>query len=634
MGGIVSARPSVQSQSSLSARRTTVWKKQESFADMKARFVADGSLPPDVSDEYIELRQILSEPVCQRYLGDFAKKQFSQETFFSWIDIQEYRSIPTYDYRRSKLTHIYKKYIKADSILNLGCIEDEEREGVRELVERAREDKKILTNSSLNSIQHKIFMDMYKSTFLPFRLSEHYKAMKSEMNEVFNHVTMEDFDLFEKLGEGGFAKVVRVRKRTTGKYYALKVQRKKDLVEMYLDDPTRLETEKTVFAACHHPFIVNLDYALQSRTCALLVLSLANAGNLQDMINTSASNRVPSARVVFYAAEVVLALGHLHDLKMMYRDLKPSNVLLCEDGHIQLADMGGVADCGGSVLSKGDHDPRLMKDRQGKGRRRSIMGTHGYMAPEMVKLMGQKRYERVGYTELIDYWSLGVTIFKLLCGTRPFDKKKFEKIRENQEQQDKDKTNKEYEMLKQEIVYPSYFTKEEKSFIEGLLKVEESERLGSKGVDDLKGHPYFSNIDWDKLIQKHVIPPFMPAPKMYPTRPAFHSFEDMLSTLAKERLASGQEDVDWKEGIDGRDVPLFDTWDFISPHTLKVEMGIAGEMEAHDTNFKVQQVMGGAVATSPSDQKQGLVGRVVGSLSPKVVSQALSPQNKARRLSK
>ena len=139
---------------------------------------------------------------------------------------------------------------------------------------------------------------------------------------------------------------------------------------MYLDDPTRLETEKTVFAACHHPFIVNLDYALQTRTCALLVLGLANSGNLQDMINTSKNYRVPHDRVVFYAAELVLALSHLHDLKMMYRDLKPSNVLLCEDGHIQLADMGGVADCGGSVLSKGEHDPRLMKDRTGKGRRR------------------------------------------------------------------------------------------------------------------------------------------------------------------------------------------------------------------------------------------------------------------------
>ena len=287
-----------------------------------------------MSDEYVELRQILSEPVCQRYLGDFAKKQYSQEAFFGWIDIQEYRSIPTPDYRRSKLTHIYKKYIKADAILNLGSIDEEDRALVLDLVEKARSDKTALRTDTLDKIQHKIFMDMFKSTFIPFKSSGHYTAMKTEMSDIFNKVTMEDFDLFEKIGEGGeatpasmarpgvgvptpaiissnqqhppfppttgFAKVIRVRKKSTGKYYALKVQRKKDLVEMYLDDPKRLETEKTVFASCHHPFIVDLDYSLQTDTCALLVLGLANAGNLQDIINEAKDNRVGMDRVIFY----------------------------------------------------------------------------------------------------------------------------------------------------------------------------------------------------------------------------------------------------------------------------------------------------------------------------------------------
>ena len=168
--------------------------------------------------------------------------------------------------------------------------------------------------------------------------------------------------------------------------------------------------------------------------------------------------------------------------------------------------------------------------------------------------------------------------------------------------------------------------------------MEESERLGSKGADDLKGHPYFSNIDWDKLIQKHVIPPYMPAPKMYPTRVAFQNFDDMLDTLAKQLKVSGHEDCNWKEEIDSRDFSLFDTWDFISPHTLKVEMGIAGEMEAHDTNFKVQQVMGGAVGKSPGDQGKGLMGKVMGSLSPNLGSPKnsrrglMSPKNGERKL--
>jgi len=89
----------------------------------------------------------------------------------------------------------------------------------------------VLNKSSLNDVQHKIFMDMFKSTFIPFLSSPEFKEMKKAMAETFNRVTMDDFELFDMIGEGGFAKVIRVRKKTTGKYYALKVQRKKDLGE-------------------------------------------------------------------------------------------------------------------------------------------------------------------------------------------------------------------------------------------------------------------------------------------------------------------------------------------------------------------------------------------------------------------
>ena len=295
------------------------------------------------------------------------------------------------DYRCSKLNHIYKKYIAHGAVLELGILDDEERSSIKNLIEQAKKDKGVVKSSSLDKIQHKIFQDMYQSTYYRFKKSDEYIEMKRLMKESINRVTMDDFELFDILGEGGFAKVIKVRKKTTGKYYALKVQRKKDLLEMYIDDPERLETEKSVFAACHHPFIVNLDYSLQTKSCALLVLGLATCGNLQDVIDNSPQCRVEQSRVCFYAAEMVLALSHLHDLCLMYRDLKPSNVLLCEDGHIQLADMGGVADCGGAVLSRGGIDPRLMTDQNGKFRRRSIMGTQGYMAPEMVKLLHQKR---------------------------------------------------------------------------------------------------------------------------------------------------------------------------------------------------------------------------------------------------
>ena len=185
-------------------------------------------------------------------------------------------------------------------------------------------------------------------------------------------MTVDDFEFFDNIGSGGFAEVYRVRKKTTGKFYAMKIQRKIDLVETFCDDPWRLNSEKTVFAACHHPFIVNLDYAIQTSNCAVLVLGLAGAGTLQDVIHSYPDRRVELKRVVFYSAEIILALKHLHSLNLMYRDLKPSNVLLNEDGHCQLADMGGVADCGGSVLAKADgqSDPRLIRGQDGRSRRR------------------------------------------------------------------------------------------------------------------------------------------------------------------------------------------------------------------------------------------------------------------------
>jgi len=147
-----------------------------------------------------------------------------------------------------------------------------------------------------DSVQHKIFIDMYKNTFLNFVKSKQWEKLQIKRKDMYNNVQVEDYDFFEKLGSGGFASVIRVRKKTTGQFYAMKVQRKMDLVETFCDDPRRLNSEKAVFAACHHPFIVNLDYSIQTPTCAILILGLANAGNLQDVINSYENKQVEVKR--------------------------------------------------------------------------------------------------------------------------------------------------------------------------------------------------------------------------------------------------------------------------------------------------------------------------------------------------
>jgi serine/threonine protein kinase len=144
----------------------------------------------------------------------------------------------------------------------------------------------------------------------------------------------------------------------------MKTQLKSALVETYSDNPSRLDSEKTVFAVCHHPFIIDMDYAFQTEGHAILVLGLATAGDLQEAIDNAPENRLEENRVVFYAAEIALALAHLHDLHLMYRDLKPCNVLLNEDGNIKLADMGGVADFGGDVFYTEEEKEKMVAPKE------------------------------------------------------------------------------------------------------------------------------------------------------------------------------------------------------------------------------------------------------------------------------
>ena len=177
----------------------------------------------------------------------------------------------------------------------------------------------------------------------------------------------------------------------------MKIQTKKGLLECYSDDPWRADFEKQAFASCQHPFIVNLDYAFQTDRFAIMVLGLATAGDLQQALNKSPNECLPEKRVQFYSAEIVLALIHLHQMGLMYRDLKPTNVLLNADGHIQLVDLGGVVDAEGKTLGqyneaqglapvfaqKFGHDKKNAALRRPSrhiktpARRHSIMGTFG-----------------------------------------------------------------------------------------------------------------------------------------------------------------------------------------------------------------------------------------------------------------
>jgi serine/threonine protein kinase len=525
-----------------------------------------------------------------------------------WIDIQEFKSIPTEDYRRSKALHIYHKYIKPNAVLQVGGLSEEEMNMYRDLIEKSKTTKELLTELFFNKVQLRCFKEIYQNIYVPFKSSEAFKEMNSTVREKYNNVKFDDFEYYRKLGEGGFGLVVHCKKKSTGKHYAMKIQTKKGLLECFADDPWRVDFEKQAFAKCQHPFIVNMDYAFQNETLAIMVLGLGSAGDLQKALNNSPHFRLAESRAQFYTAEIVLALAYLHEIGLMYRDLKPSNVLLNADGHVQLVDLGGVVDESGKVLGKSnqvsDIAPffskvaekiRSVEDIQevsnsaepSPKRRLSIMGTFGYMAPEMVIMLSQTSKQKIGYNHMVDWWSLGVTLYKLLVGCIPFSENnltKFFDMVSSTTALELENRGTEYSILFQDIDYPDYLSPSAKDIIGKLLDVNEQTRLGVKGVDTIKDHPFFNGIDWHLLEQKHLEPPVVPTSSVLSEKVTYTNHEEMLKSLNKE---------DWVY-----DTPLpseqkyFASWDFLSFHTLKIEFGIAHEMEQYDKSFKVRSLLG------------------------------------------
>lgn len=515
------------------------WKILPSSVEARKKFEADGTLTKNSDPGQLELRTLLDDPHAQpvifKYVTEVAK---AQDLFLCWMDILEFKKIPSEGFRRTTAMTIYNKYIKPDAALVIGDIEMAERERYKNELDASKENPHIISSRFFDKVQTKCFTGLYYNVYLPFKQTNEYLTLTKQLQERYNNVKLNDFEYFSKLGEGGFGFVVHCRKKSTGRHYAMKLQTKKGLLECFADDPYRADFEKQAFATCQHPFIVNLDYSFQTESLAIMVLGLATAGDLQRALNKAPEERLNEDRVRFYVAEIVLALSYLHQMGLMYRDLKPNNVLLHEDGHIQLVDLGGVADEYGLTLGKqqdysgaiplfsqhfgkedgnagghknyysvaGEEKEEEELNNGGRApkpkRKLSIMGTFGYMAPEMVIMLSQASYEKTGYTYAVDWWSLGVTMFKLLTGYRPFTDDNFntfvemattmnQLVREHCD-------SPEYAILFQEVPFPSFISPEAKDLISKLLDVNPKTRLGAgvNGAKNIKSHIFFKSIDW------------------------------------------------------------------------------------------------------------------------------------------
>lgn len=170
---------------------------------------------------------------------------------------------------------------------------------------------------------------------------------------------------------------------------------------------------------------------------------------------------------------MVLAISHLHDNNIIYRDLKPENVLIDKDGYIKITDFG---------LSK-----QNILDNYGAT---SFCGTPEYLAPEII--------ENKGHGKAVDWWSLGAITYEMLTGLPPFYSKDRDKLFKN--------------IKSGNLRYPPFLSKDAVGFLQALFVKDPQKRLGSgpNGVKEIKSHPFFKNIDWDAILKKKIKPPFVP----------------------------------------------------------------------------------------------------------------------------
>jgi serum/glucocorticoid-regulated kinase 2 len=177
---------------------------------------------------------------------------------------------------------------------------------------------------------------------------------------------------------------------STGRIFAMKELRKDVLIDT--DQIQNTKIEKEIMKNANHPFLVNLEYVFQTPGKIFFVMKFMRGGELYTLITKE--KRFSESRCKFYSAQIALALGHLHKNHIIYRDVKPENILLDDDGYICLTDFG--------LARFLEQDQKAM----------SFCGTPEYMAPEII--IGE------GHNKAADWWSFGILLFEMLVGVPPF----------------------------------------------------------------------------------------------------------------------------------------------------------------------------------------------------------------------
>jgi serum/glucocorticoid-regulated kinase 2 len=298
-------------------------------------------------------------------------------------------------------------------------------------------------------------------------------SFKANYASPSHKVGFDDFIMLRYLGRGTFGKVMLVKKKDTNRLYATKIMRKDTLYrEGMVDFPF---IERHLLKKFNHPNVVHLKYCFQTETHLYMVMDYISGGELFDLLESRVTLLEDEAR--FFAAQIVLAIGFLHEHDIIYRDLKPENCLLDMRGDLCLIDFG---------LSK-----EGIKDGEYAN---SFCGSLQYMAPEILK--GRQ------YGKAVDWWALGIILHEMLTGAHPFLPTHECDILTEKDVLDR--------VVGAPIELPPNLSKEARSLIKGLLVKEPTLRLGAGSTSELRNHEFFAKIHWKNLEAKKIEPPLKP----------------------------------------------------------------------------------------------------------------------------
>uniref|UniRef100_A0A674MZV0 non-specific serine/threonine protein kinase n=1 Tax=Takifugu rubripes TaxID=31033 RepID=A0A674MZV0_TAKRU len=267
-------------------------------------------------------------------------------------------------------------------------------------------------------------------------------------------VTMNDFEYLKLLGKGTFGKVILVKEKATGVHYAMKILRKEVIIAK--DEVAHTVTESRVLQNTRHPFL----------TVRTLIMRQHRVSK-HSLTGILFQSPVSPAR---WLVQLIPAIDH-HSFSLFICKLE--NLMLDKDGHIKITDFG--------LCKEGITPDATMK---------TFCGTPEYLAPEVL--------EDNDYGRAVDWWGLGVVMYEMMCGRLPFYNQDHERLFEL--------------ILMEEIRFPRNLSPEAKSLLAGLLKKDPKQRLGG-GPDDAKEvmtHKFFTNINWQDVVQKKLTPLFKP----------------------------------------------------------------------------------------------------------------------------